>query len=577
MILLIFAWFDWQVIKTDNFTIFHKPGYQWEANEFLINLEYYRNAAREMTGNDARPVYVVVEDIGSYSNGIADPFLGKMQVFTYPDNITELMSLQQSWHRAVAYHELIHILHMTRTSGLTRGLNSCFGNIFSPNMYAPMWWIEGIAVYGESQISPYEGRLNDGYYDRYVKTRAKSLPGLIEISNEPLRFPVDQSYLYGGQFTQYFIETYGQNSLNDHLRIYGHYFWAPLTVILPVFGIDMSMRKRTGKDFPTLYRYFRQAIADNISEPERQDHQITSRGWYIGSMIARGHDIYYARKSLFKAGPFDVFASHRINKYDTRNAEEQITLKTNSLVTTPLRILDNKLYYTMREIKRGAANSYIQGFGYTSRLYCFDLLTNKKEFILEHDIRAFCLQSNSRLLFACDRKHAFGSELWRGQILPEKIMETDFLIYELIANDKYLIAVAARPYENSDICLIDTVTGRIEPIMITPWNEGQLYFKNESTILYIANYRGQHDAYELNLIDQTVYRITNDFAHWPLIIDNQLYFTGLNEMGFDLYRLPYQPQPFAFHEKEIIVDRPVQTPFQTRPGNFWDFLATLQQ
>ncbi len=574
MILLFLAWFDWQVIKTDNFTVFYKSGYESEAGEFLTNLERYRDTAVTLTGNDAKPIRVVVEDLGSYSNGIADPLLNKMQLFAFPDNINESMNLQQSWYRAVGHHELIHIMHMTQTSGFTRCLNSYFGNIFSPNMYAPMWFIEGLAVYGESRLSPHEGRLNDGYYDEYAKIRAKSLPGMIEITNEPLLFPVDQAYLHGGQFTRYFAEKYGPESLRDHLRIYGNYFWAPLTAIIPALGIDLAMRKAVGKNLPTIYRQYRRTAASRVDESKRHEYRVTDHGWYIGSMAGEHDNIYFNRKGLGKAGPFDIFVDHRIVQYNIRGDKEVVLIRTNSSITTPLRIMNSKIYYAVREVERGAGNSFMRGFGYTSRLYCVDLLTGEKKFILEGKIRTFCVPSEDLLIFAIDREHAFGSELWRRQAAAEKIMETDLLIHDLIANDEYFIAAAARPNENADLCLIDTAAGRIEPILITPWNEGQLSFRDESTLLFSANYQGQHAAYRLDLNEQIVHKVTEGFAHWPIAVDQQVYYAGLSCRGFDLCRTGYRSEPCSFPVEEPVYERP--GPILARPGNIWDLAASLE-
>ncbi len=576
MLLIFIAWFDWQVMKTQNFTVFYKPEYRWEADEFLTNLEFYRPFAVEMTDHDLKPVRVIVEDLGTYSNGIADPFLGKMQVFTFPDNINEGLTLQENWPRAVTFHELMHMAHLSRTSGLSKFLNSCFGNIFSPNMYAPMWLIEGIAVYEESQLSPYEGRLNDGYYNHYAKIRAESMPGLIEITNEPLRYPVDQSYLYGGTFTQYIIKTYGIKAYRDYTRIYGYYFWAPFTVLLPVLGIDMAMRKSIGRDFPRLHWQYQQIINNEPLDPTAQGSRLTDRGWYIGSMTRQGTNLYFNRICLSKAGAFDIYSLDCINVYDIRHGEEKTILNINSTITLPLRIQDDKLYYAVSEIKRGAANSYLQGFGYTSRLYYLDLSTGKKEFIIEHDIRSYCLCPDGSLLFACDLKHKYGSELWFGQNEFEKIMETDYLVFDLIANDNYLVATAARAHKNADICLVDTVSGRIEPIVITPWNEGQLHFKDESTLIFSANYQGQHFAYELNMNDLAVKELTSTFAHWPVIINNEIYYAGLNAQGFDLYKLPYHPKSYTNSDQPLTGTNSVLTPVSSRPGNIWDLLVTLE-
>ena len=82
--LSILGWFDWKTIKTDNFTVIYKPGYEWEAEQTLMNLEYYKKDVVALTGNDPGRFPIVVEDVGTMVNGFANPIFMNIHVFTYP-------------------------------------------------------------------------------------------------------------------------------------------------------------------------------------------------------------------------------------------------------------------------------------------------------------------------------------------------------------------------------------------------------------------------------------------------------------------------------------------------------------
>lgn len=126
--IVLFSWFNWKTIKTDNFTVIYKPGYSWEAYQALQNSEYYRDFGVILTGNDTRNVPVVIEDIGILSNGYSDPFLYTTHVFTYPQGLGFVLDGNENWYRAVTVHEFIHIAHLTKTSGFSTFLTHLMGN-----------------------------------------------------------------------------------------------------------------------------------------------------------------------------------------------------------------------------------------------------------------------------------------------------------------------------------------------------------------------------------------------------------------------------------------------------------------
>ena len=159
----LYMWFDWKTLKTDDFTVIYKEEYYWEALHTLQTLEYYKDNVAGIIGDGQRNLPVVIEDVGAVSNGYANPIFNNVHIFTHPPGFAYRMEGIENWYRAVAVHEHAHILHLSKTMGMSRLLTNAFGSLFAPNIYSPGWITEGITVYCESQITPNEGRLNDGF------------------------------------------------------------------------------------------------------------------------------------------------------------------------------------------------------------------------------------------------------------------------------------------------------------------------------------------------------------------------------------------------------------------------------
>ncbi|MDD1475091.1 hypothetical protein MEO41_28045, partial [Dolichospermum sp. ST_sed4] len=163
----------------------------YQAREFLKALEYYRPKVENLTQNQAYHLPIIVEDIGTIANGMTDSITNRIFLFTYPPSASSLGTSVQNWATFVGVHEYTHLLHLTKVGGLMEAVKTLFGNNFLPNVYSLGWVDEGITVYSESQLSPYQGRLNDGYYSSYIAARVKDnrFPSILEAAYPPIEYP----------------------------------------------------------------------------------------------------------------------------------------------------------------------------------------------------------------------------------------------------------------------------------------------------------------------------------------------------------------------------------------------------
>ncbi|MBI4722885.1 MAG: hypothetical protein HY769_07840 [Candidatus Stahlbacteria bacterium] len=581
-ILLLLGWLDWQTLKTDNFTIIYKPKYEWEARQALQNLEYYKSQVDTLTGNPIKHFPVVIEDIGTISNGFADPVFRNIHLYTYPPD-GEGIGITQNWYREVGLHEYTHISHLTKTSGLASATSILFGTIFQPNMYAPGWVAEGITVYSESQFSQYEGRLNDGYFDAYIGARAreKSMPSVLSATYSPLEFPGSSGiYLYGGEFFNYLSQRYGERKFAELFATYGSYFWAPfLGAVFPSVGIDMAAGQTYGKSLYSLFSEWTIQQEEKYKDEKIEGEQVTNKGWYISYFTKDGNSIYYWREYPKKADALQEVWFNEIYELNIVNQKECIVASLTAPVSTPIIIKDKKLYYSTYEFKNGYANITKEGFGFISTLHLKDLNNGKDKVLFSDNIRAFCVLEDSSILYSKDKLHEFGSELWiykNGK--KELIWSSNYLLGELKSNSKYIIVSARKDFDNWDVYLFDLDNKKFIPIATTSWTENNIELQGD-TIIFTANYDKIYSIYAYDLAAHKLYRLTSStgYACNGVIYSDTLYFIGLTKDGFDIYKeklklSDYQTIRLSDHQT-IAPDFSHQA--LPKRGNYLDVLYTL--
>lgn len=153
----------WKTLKTESFTVFYKPGDEVRANRLLAAMEQARPSVERLTGNHVRHYPVVLQDMGQLVNSFTDPLNGVIQIFPCPPTSRDQLS-DDDWFLMVGTHEYVHALQLSKNGGLSSLLKWVLGTSANPNLLNPDWSIEGLAVYGESQMGTRVGRLNDGFF-----------------------------------------------------------------------------------------------------------------------------------------------------------------------------------------------------------------------------------------------------------------------------------------------------------------------------------------------------------------------------------------------------------------------------
>jgi hypothetical protein len=211
--------FRFRTIRTAHFVIyFHDGAERLAARLSVIAEEAWATLDEALDVTPPPLTHVVVADQTERAGGTATPVPYNTVVLSaaWPAG-SELIGNVDDWLRLVFAHEFTHIVHLDRSDGWARAVRNVFGRmpLAFPNLYLPIWQIEGLATYEESAITG-EGRLHDGNFRAIVGEAARQqvLEPLDRVNGGLVDWPGGSaSYAYGAGFHEYLAERFGPEKL----------------------------------------------------------------------------------------------------------------------------------------------------------------------------------------------------------------------------------------------------------------------------------------------------------------------------------------------------------------------------
>lgn len=292
--------YDWRLkfrsIHTAHFDIHAHQGEEALARRLARIVEDVRASLQPALGLPPGRVQVILVDQSDLSNGWATPFpYDTIEISAAPPAGETLIGNTDDWLRLVFTHEYTHILHLDRTRGVLRIVRGIFGRvpIAFPNTFLPIWAVEGIATFEESQATG-EGRVPAGDFRVIVDqaarqhrfdSRDRAAGGLVDwpSGNAP--------YAYGAYFHQYLADRYG----SDRLRALAD----AQAGRVPFFGSG-AFKNVFGRGIGALWSEFRES-RQNGGESSTTDGvatRITHDGFNVGApRFAPDGSIFYALAS----------------------------------------------------------------------------------------------------------------------------------------------------------------------------------------------------------------------------------------------------------------------------------------
>lgn len=526
----------WKTMFTDNFMVYYRSGMEPEAYHALKVMEYYRPRLERLTGNTSSRTAIKLEDMGNLVNGYANPVGNVIGLYSYPPTKDEL-SYGEDWFQIVAPHEYIHKLQMTYEGGIPKVMRMLFGNILFPQLHQPMWMTEGITVYGESQLSPYAGRMNSAYYSALVSALAREdkLPSPAKAAYYSYDTPLAHYYVYGGSFHKYLAETYGEERFGELYQDNSSRITAYSNGAMPALALDLAFNSVYGKSLETLWSEWQ--AHEKAQAKAQTAKRITEDGWEKSDLKHYDNALYYLQRTSNKTGPSHGFGSYQLVKLELNGSKSQPQVILTQATDFPASYhwQNGKLYYSRSEYQKGFGNIDNDGFGSITELWLID--GNSRIKLLQGQIRAFLPLPDGNLFVAEDRELYRGSQLYRYQVATgdkELLYSGDALIHK-IATDGDDIYVNAKEYwQNSQIYRLDK--GALE--VIIPHASGQqLLTLSQGKMIYNIPIENELQAWEYELKSKRHSQFIYDNYIKELTLDSagNAWFFSTTEKGLDLF------------------------------------------
>ncbi len=278
---------------------------------------------------------VLLTDDTDSSNGSATalPFTTVRLYLTAPDDRSELNDFDD-WLYALFVHEYTHILHLDTINGLPRWVNYLLGfgvnTIYAPNQIQPRWFIEGLAVFEETERTS-AGRLRSTLFDMYLRshTLEGKFLGLDRVTNQSHLFPRGNvPYLYGSTFLRYLAGRFGQDTLQQISQRYGG-CWSPDCWV--PWGMSRVLRRLTGHTYDEVYLDFRRAMEQRY-RAQREAIERSPLGLTSGRPLT-GWKVDIDRPQFAEGGKTILWVDSDPNqrtalrRYDMRTGKTTIELK----------------------------------------------------------------------------------------------------------------------------------------------------------------------------------------------------------------------------------------------------------
>lgn len=559
-----------QTIETEHFLLHFHDGEEPLARRSAALAEEAHAQLVPLLGYTPREkTHIVLVDVDDAANGSAIPVPRNTIVLraASPDSRTELHQAED-WAWNLIVHEYTHVLHTDNIGGPARILNLVFGKSLFPNGAWPRWFLEGLAVWTESELSV-GGRLRSSLHDMQLRTHILEERALTlgELSNLPLEYPrLSTRYLYGGRFVDHVARAAGHGAIRGIVRENG-------ASIIPYF-LDTLSERHTGLTFDAHY----DAWLGNLRL--RAATQVAAVGTPSSETVLTHHGETRRTPRLSLDGKtvysllLDADERPRVQALDLGTGVERTLATVNG--DGALAMLPDGRILAGQPAMHGAFRSHDELFVIDPKNGDVDRLTHGAR-LSDPDV------ARDGRIVAVRRSGPGLTELVSFDSVAT--FDTPKVLHasaRTVASPRFSpngrrIVFLEQLHDTFDLRLLDLDTGAVRTLTEDGAQDLNPAFTSDDEILFSSDRTGIYDIHAINPDDGTTTRLTRVVggAFEPLRIDGALHYVRAGAAGMDLAKQPEAQREAAIDAKPLATEpaRPSDVAATTRPYSALDTLA----
>ena len=590
--------FTWNTLETPHFLIhYHQGGDALAKKTAQIAEDVHARLAPRIKWEPKGKTQVVLVDAMDEANGMTTVMPYNIMVLLLTQPVGEPgfgTTPYEDWMRMLITHEYTHVLQLDMvTGGLGGVLQPIFGRFYFPNALQPIWLIEGLAVYEETEQTA-GGRGRSAGTDMVL--RMASLEGPFPLLSQMAVFPDswpqgDVPYLFGESFIRFIADRHGREKLADLSVTYsGRGF---------PFLVNSTADRALGEYYGRLYREWKDELRVKYV---RQEAAVKAKGVTASTVLT--HKGFHSEAPSFSPDGTriayleangDEFPGIYIMNADgtgDRKLIENVSPSSATGSTLAWSADNSRLYYTKIEVR---------GANYYDDLFYYDLKEDR-EVRLTKELRARDPQPSpdgKKLVFVTNRMGMTRLAVLDIASERKKLAEQKDVVFltaesELqyegprFSPDGMKIAVSLwQPGGYKDIWILDTSGAKIDEVMHDRAIDGAPAWSPDGKVLYFTSDRtGIYNLFGWDVATRDLYQITNvlggAFSPAPSPDDRTLAFTSYSAKGYDIHTLAidraswksaeaYQdPYPAVqYEERKVETSTRPYSPLPTLAPTFW--------
>ncbi|MGC1454392.1 MAG: BamA/TamA family outer membrane protein [Nitrospirota bacterium] len=555
---LAFAKFDpaftWTTLETRHFYVHYHQGEEDIAKRAAVIAEdvHARLVPRikwEPTGR----THLVLVDAMDDTNGLTTPFpYNHITLYLTPPIGAPGFgtTAYDEWMRTLITHEYTHILHLDMVHGVPDFLQYVFGRLYFPNLFEPIWMIEGLAVYEETeQTSGGRGRSPGSEMVIRMAVLEDKFPRLSQAAVFPDFWPSGEvPYLFGEGFTRFIADKYGRGKLAD---ISSHYSYYGIPWL-----VDANGRWTLSAWYSDLWNEWQGELKTRY---EKMRGELSAKGLTASLALTRrgfvnvspafspdGKSIVYA---VSNADEFPSIYLMNADGTGDHKLVENTTSSTSSGESIAWSPDGGGIYYTKFDYRRNT-NIY-------NDIYYFDLKKNK-ELRISNGLRArdpFPSPDGRNVIFVTNKlgKNRLGLiDIPKALTGPAREEDITWLTEESAnqyetprysPDGAHVVVGVWQPGGYKDIWILDAHGNKIEELMHDRAIDGNATWSPDGKVIFFSSDRtGIFNIYAYELATKKISQITNvlggAFTPAPSPDGKMLIFSFYSSAGYDIHLRP---------------------------------------